>query len=53
MLIHNVRSRAVAEYHGSEIDRDADKRWYVFPWEALAPRETLTAESQAVPERLA
>jgi len=53
VLIHNIRSKAIAEYHGSEIDRSCDKRWYVFPWEALAPQETLTAESQEVPERLA
>jgi hypoxanthine phosphoribosyltransferase len=53
VLVHNIRSRAMAEYHGSEIDRDLDKRWYVFPWEAVAPRETLKVEALAVPERLA
>jgi hypoxanthine phosphoribosyltransferase len=53
VLIHNVRSRAKAEYRGCEIDRDHDKSWYVFPWEALAPRETLVAAAAAVPERLA
>ena len=53
VLVHNSRSKARAEYHGSEIDRDRDKRWYVFPWEAVAPRETLVEDSAAVPERLA
>lgn len=53
VLVHNIRSRAKAEYRGSEIDRDADKRWYVFPWEAVAPRATLAIEAVAVPERLA
>ena len=53
VLVHNVRSRAKAEYRGSEIDRDIDKRWYVFPWEAVAPRKTLIVEAVAVPERLA
>ena len=53
VLIHNVRSKARAEYRGSEIDRDSDKRWYVFPWEAVAPRATLKIEALAVPERLA
>lgn len=53
VLVHNVRSKARAEYHGSEIDREQDKRWYVFPWEAVAPRATLTVEAMAVPERLA
>lgn len=53
VLVHNVRSRARVEYHGSEIDRDGDKRWFVFPWEAVAPRATLQVEALAVPERLA
>jgi uncharacterized protein len=53
VLVHNVRSKAKAEYRGSEIDRDSDKRWYVFPWEAVAPRATLKIEAMAVPERLA
>jgi len=53
VLIHNTRSDARAEYRGSEIDRDVDKSWYVFPWEALAPRETLKEEALEVPERLA
>jgi len=53
VLVHNIRSRAKAEYHGSEIDRDADKRWYVFPWEAVAPKTTLNLDALAVPERLA
>jgi xanthine phosphoribosyltransferase len=53
VLVHNVRSDARAEYHGSEIDRDRDKRWFVFPWEAVAPRTTLQEDALAVPERLA
>jgi len=53
VLVHNVRSKAKAEYHGSEIDREQDKRWYVFPWEAVAPKTTLKVEALAVPERLA
>ena len=53
VLIHNVRSKARVDYYGSEIDRGRDKKWYVFPWEAVAPRETLQVEAMAVPERLA
>ncbi len=53
VLVHNIRSEALAEYRGSEIDRGEDKRWYVFPWEAVAPRETLAADAAAVPERIA
>lgn len=52
VLVNNVRSKSLSEYHGSEIDRDADKRWYVFPWEAVAPRATLASDALAVPERL-
>lgn len=53
VLVHNVRSKAKTEYRGSEIDRDRDKRWYVFPWEAVAPRSTLNVDALSVPERLA
>jgi len=52
VLVHNVRSQAKVEYHGSEIDRSRDKRWYVFPWEAVAPKTTLSLDALAVPERL-
>jgi hypoxanthine phosphoribosyltransferase len=52
VLIDNVSSRAKTEYWSRRIDRRHDKRWFVFPWEAVAPRATLIAESQQVPERL-
>ncbi len=54
VLVNNIRSKAKADYHGTMLDRDAaTKRWFVFPWEAVAPRETLKVEAVAVPERLA
>ncbi|QAY76482.1 phosphoribosyltransferase [Sphingosinicella sp. BN140058] len=53
VLINNARSKAHAEYAAETIDRETDKRWFVFPWEAVAPRETLAEEAQEVPERLA
>jgi len=53
MLINNVRSRATAEIWAQEIDRDQDKRWFVFPWEAVGERETIVEEARSVPERLA
>jgi xanthine phosphoribosyltransferase len=53
VLIDNVSSRAVAEYSARRIDRRDDKRWFVFPWEAVARREELIVEALAVPERLA
>jgi uncharacterized protein len=51
-LINNVRSRAVAEIWVDEIDRDTDKRWFVFPWEAVSDRETILEEARSLPERL-
>jgi xanthine phosphoribosyltransferase len=34
------------------IDRDVDKRWFVFPWEAVGKNETIVEEALSVPERL-
>ena len=53
VLINNGRSKARAEYAATQIDRDTDKRWFVFPWEALGRRETILVEAVSVPERLA
>jgi uncharacterized protein len=53
VLVNNIRSRARVEYHARLIDRSVDKRWFVFPWEAMAPPATLAVEAVAVPERLA
>jgi hypoxanthine phosphoribosyltransferase len=53
VLINNSRSKAKAEYEASRIDRNADKRWFVFPWEALGRPEALLVEALSVPERLA
>lgn len=53
VLIDNSRSMAKADYRARMIDRSSDKRWFVFPWEALAERRTLLEEAEAVPERLA
>jgi hypoxanthine phosphoribosyltransferase len=53
VLVNNVRSKARAEYSAGDIDRDLDKRWFVFPWEAVAKSTTLIDEALSVPERLA
>jgi len=53
VLIDNVRSEAKVDFKSRTIDRSADKRWFVFPWEAMAERLTLIEEAEAVPERLA
>jgi uncharacterized protein len=52
VLIDNLRSTAKVDYRARTIDRATDKRWFVFPWEAMAPAATLVAEAGAVPDRL-
>lgn len=53
VLIDNVSSKARVEYFGTQMDRARDKRWFVFPWEAVAPRENLFEDAAEIPERLA
>ncbi len=53
VLVNNRRSAVSVDYWSRAIDRAEDKSWFVFPWEALARRETLIEEAEAVPERLA
>jgi xanthine phosphoribosyltransferase len=53
VLINNSRSKAKAEFFAAEINRDVDKDWFVFPWEAVAPRTAIEDEAVSVPERLA
>ncbi len=53
VLIDNIRSVARVHYRSRTIDRADDKRWFVFPWEAMAARATLVDDAAAVPERLA
>jgi hypoxanthine phosphoribosyltransferase len=53
VLIDNKRSRARVEYSASQIDRATDKRWFVFPWEAMARPADIVKEALSVPERLA
>lgn len=53
VLLNNSRSRASVDYWGSMIDRDTDKRWFIFPWEAGAATDAIVAEARSVPERLA
>lgn len=53
VLIDNIRSPAHVDYRARGIDRAVDKSWFVFPWEAMAPRATLIGEAGEVPERLA
>lgn len=52
VMIDNLRSGERVDYASRIIDRDEDKSWFVFPWEALARSATLIAEAEAMPERL-
>jgi len=52
VLITNIRSGASADYWAHSIDRAADKRWFVFPWEAMAPHAAVIQDALDVPERL-
>ncbi|MBT0668204.1 phosphoribosyltransferase [Novosphingobium profundi] len=53
VIINNTSSKAQVELWAETIDRSDDKRWFVFPWEAVSTREAITAEALSVPERLA
>lgn len=53
VLLNNSRSRACVDYWADMIDRDGDKRWFVFPWEAMGAADTIVEEALSVPERLA
>jgi xanthine phosphoribosyltransferase len=52
VLINNTRSRSTVDLWVDEIDRDEDKRWFVFPWEAVGTKEAIVEEALSVPERL-
>jgi xanthine phosphoribosyltransferase len=52
VLINNSGSRAQVDYWTDMIDREEDKRWFVFPWESVSSKEVLVEEALSVPERL-
>jgi hypoxanthine phosphoribosyltransferase len=52
-LIDNIRSAERVDYAARAIDRDILKDWFVFPWEAVAPRDAIATDAAAVPERTA
>ncbi|CUS45950.1 MAG: phosphoribosyltransferase family protein [Pseudomonadota bacterium] len=52
-LIDNANSAQRVEYRARTIDRTVDKDWFVFPWEAVAPAQSLIEDAAAVPERIA
>ncbi len=52
VLMDNVRSSQRVDYGALTIDRAVQKDWFIFPWEAMAPRDTLDKDAREVPERL-
>ncbi|MES2095456.1 MAG: phosphoribosyltransferase family protein [Pseudomonadota bacterium] len=52
-LLDNKRSSETVEYRAEVIDRNVQKDWFVFPWEAVAPMDSLEADAAEVPERTA
>lgn len=53
VLMNNSRSKVTVDYWAEMIDRTEDKRWFVFPWEAMGSTGTIVEEALSVPERLA
>lgn len=53
VMISNSRSKVSVDYWSRTIDRNEDKRWFVFPWEAMGTNDTIVDEARSVPERLA
>jgi uncharacterized protein len=51
-LLDNIASTQRVDYRARTLDRTVTKDWFVFPWEALAPPESLAADAAAVPERI-
>jgi hypoxanthine phosphoribosyltransferase len=52
VMINNAVSQETVDYAVQTIDRTTDKRWFVFPWEAVATTDVLTDQANEVPERL-
>ncbi|MCC6829204.1 MAG: phosphoribosyltransferase domain-containing protein [Novosphingobium sp.] len=52
VLIDNASSCETVDYAAWTIDRRVDKDWFVFPWESVAPQETLAEEAMEDPDRL-
>lgn len=53
VLLDNIVSAEKVDYRARTIDRSVTKDWFVFPWEAVAPRASLEEDAAEVPERIA
>jgi hypoxanthine phosphoribosyltransferase len=52
VLLDNVLSAERVDYAYRRIDRSVTKDWFIFPWEAMAPRDANTQDALEVPARL-
>ena len=53
VLLDNAVSAERVDYAWRTIDRTVTKDWFVFPWEAVAPRAAILDDAAEVPERIA
>ncbi len=53
VLLDNRVSVERIDYSWRTIDRTVTKDWFVFPWEAVAPRAAILDDAEQVPERIA
>ncbi|HEU4960006.1 MAG TPA: phosphoribosyltransferase family protein [Sphingomonas sp.] len=51
-LIDNSGSAERVDYRACTIDREQTKDWFVFPWEAVAPQDSLDQDAAEVPQRI-
>lgn len=52
VVINNRSSKVEVDLWADMIDRAEDKRWFVFPWEAVGTKDAIVEEALSVPERL-
>jgi uncharacterized protein len=52
VVINNHSSKVEVDLWADMIDRAEDKRWFVFPWEAVGTKDSIVEEALSVPERL-
>lgn len=53
VLLDNRVSGERVDYAWRTIDRTVTKDWFIFPWEAVAPRDAIIDDAGQVPERIA
>lgn len=53
VLLDNQVSAERVDYRFRTIDRTVTKDWFIFPWEAVAPRAALLDDAAEVPARIA